>query len=82
MPQFFIKAVNYEFASRDDGADYDTPDLAMAAGVRSALQIASDEVIEGRPSAAVEINIEREDGATVRRSVLSLSVSPLLVPVG
>lgn len=79
MPQFYIHAVDGEYDSRDDGADYDDPDQALTAGVRSALRIAADEIGDGRMATAVEISIEREDGSAVCRSVLALSVSPLLI---
>ena len=79
MPQFFIHAIDGEYNSRDDGAYYDNSEQALSAGVRSAIRIAADAIGSGRTATAVEISVEHEDGSAVCRSVLALSVSPLLV---
>lgn len=79
MPYLFTRTLDGVFDSRDDGADYDSSNQALSAGVRSAIRIAADEIGDGRMATAVEISIEREDGGAVCRSVLALSVSPLLV---
>ena len=79
MPQFFIQATNSEFRSRDEGAEYDHPDVAMASGIRSAVAFIADEVNQGKRSAAVEISIEGADGAQVLRSVVAISISPIIL---
>lgn len=81
MPTLFIHAVNAAFQSRDDGADYDHPENALEIGIRAAVTMASDEVLAGERSAAVEVRVEREDGTPVLRSVVAVSVSPLLSSV-
>ncbi len=78
MPRLFIHARNSEFASCDDGAEYDQPEVALALGVQSAISIIADEVNRGERSAAVEISIASEDGTQVLSSVVALSVSPLI----
>ena len=78
MPLLFIRARNSEFASCDDGAEYDQPEVALALGVQSAIAIIADEVNRGERSAAVEISIASEDGTQVLSSVVALSVSPLI----
>ena len=35
MPQFFIQATNSTFRSRDQGDEYDHPDIALALGIRT-----------------------------------------------
>ncbi len=81
MPQFFIQATNSEFRSRDDGAEYDHPDVAMASGIRSAIAFIADEVNRGRRSAAVEISIEGPNGVQVLRSVVAVSVSSMILAI-
>lgn len=77
MPLYFIHAVNSEYECRDDGADYGSPELALFAGVQSAVGMVTDEIQGGSPNAAVQVSIESADGSLVRRSVVSLSVSPM-----
>ena len=82
MPLLFIHATNADFRSRDDGTEYDGPEAALAIGVQSAVLMAADEIAQGRPSSAIEVSIEREDGSSILRSVVSISVSPLLAGGG
>ncbi len=79
MPQFFIQATNSEFRSRDEGAEYDHPGVAMASGIRGALALIADEINQGERSAAVEISIEGADGAQVLRSIVAVSISPMIL---
>ena len=78
MPLLFIHARNSEFASCDDGAEYDHPEAALASGVKGAIAILADEVNQGERSAAIEISIASEDGTQVLSSVVALSVSPMI----
>ena len=78
MPTLFIHAVNAEYQSRDEGANYDRPESALEIGIRAAVTMAGDEVLGGKRSSAVEVRIEREDGTPVLRSMVAVSVSPLL----
>ncbi len=83
MPLLFVHATNSTFFSCDEGSEYDQPADALAAGVRSAVALLADEVNQGERSAAIEISIQLEDGTQLLRSVVSVSVSPLLpVPAG
>ncbi len=81
MPNLFIHVVNSEYASRDDGDDYTRPEDALAVGIRSATALVLDEINKGSANAAVEVRIEREDGFPLLRSLVSLSVTPVL-PLG
>ena len=78
MPLLFIHAMNAEFDARDEGTDYDRPEAALECAVRGALALATDEIVRGERSVAVEVSIEREDGTSVLRSVVNVSVSPLM----
>ena len=78
MQQLFIHATNGQFQSHDEGAEYDRPEAALALGVRSAIAIIADEINGGERSAAVEVSIEGEDGTQLLRSVVAVSVSPLV----
>ena len=79
MPLLFIQAINSEFRSRDEGAEYDRPESALAAGVQSAVVMAADEIARGVRSAAVEVIVEHDDGRQLLRSMVAVSVSPLLL---
>ena len=79
MPQFYIRVLNSDFESRDNRAEYDRPESAMDAGIRSAAEIVADEVAGGRATAAAQVCIEDDTGAVVMRTVVSLSTSPLWV---
>ena len=79
LPRYFIHAVNSEYESCDEGADYDSAEFALSIGVRSALQIVSEEIEGGRTSAAGKVSIEQEGGSPVLCSVVSLSVAALMV---
>ena len=78
MPFLFITLRNSKYLARDDGNDYDTPEVALAFGARSAIDMASDEIERGNRNAAVMINVEQEDGTRLLSSVVSVSVSPLM----
>ncbi len=79
MPLLFIHATNSEFHSRDEGAEYDHPEAALASGVCSAIALIADEVGRGQRSAAIEISIERADRTQVLRSIVAVSVSPMIL---
>ena len=81
MPQFFIQATNLTFRSRDQGGEYDHPDIALALGIRGAIALVADEIIKGERNAAVEVSIENMDGTQVLRSIVAVSVSAMLPTV-
>ncbi|WP_458097838.1 DUF6894 family protein [Roseomonas sp. WA12] len=78
MPLLFIHAHDAEFASHDEGAEYDQPETAMAVGVDGAIAFLAGEISRGERNAAVEVSVERADGTQVLRSIVAVSVSPLL----
>lgn len=79
MPFLFIHLRNSDYCARDEGAEFDTPEAALAHGVQGALDIATHEVGQGRHSTAVVVNVEEEDGTRLLTSVVALSVSSLMV---
>ena len=81
MPLLFITTLNASFQSKDEGVDYDRPEDALSAGVNGALEIARDEIIQGKKNVAVDVCIEQEDGKVILRSIVAVSVSPLLTEV-
>jgi hypothetical protein len=78
MALLFIHAINAEYQSCDAGAEYGRPEDALAAGVRSAAILVADEIGKGLAAASVEVRVEQADGTPMLRSVVSLSVTPLL----
>lgn len=80
MSFLFLHAINAEFRSRDDGAEYSSPEHALAAGVRDAAALAVDEIYKGKANVAVEMRVEQPDGTPLLRSVVSIVVAPLLLP--
>lgn len=78
MPFLFIRTCNSDFGGIDDGAEYGSPEDALAMGVRSAVGLAADEINAGERTAAVDVCIEDRSGQTVLRTVVAISVSPLI----
>ena len=79
MPHYFIRVLNADFESRDNGADYDRPEAALDVGIRCAAEIVTDELSAGKPTAAAQVCVEDDKGSVLMRSVVSLSASPLWV---
>ncbi|WP_237482858.1 DUF6894 family protein [Lichenibacterium dinghuense] len=79
MPLFSIQLRNSEFYARDDEAEHDSAEAALAAGVYSAMRMATDEIARGCRNAAIEVIVEQDDGAPLLNSVVAISVSPLIV---
>ena len=79
MPFLFIHVRNSDYCARDDGAEFDTPEAALALGVQGALAMASNEIGQGRHSTAIMVNVEQEDGTRLFTSVVAISVSSLMV---
>lgn len=79
MPLFSIQLRNSGYHARDDEAEHDSAEAALAAGVHSAMRMATDEIVGGCSSAAIEVIVERDDGTRLLNSVVAISVSPLIV---
>ena len=79
MSLFFTQLRNSEYYARDDGSEHDSAEAALAAGVHSAMRMATDEVADGRCSAAIEITIEQNDGTRLLSSVVAISVSSMVI---
>lgn len=78
MARLTICVVNSVIRSRDNGADYEEPEAALASGIQSGLDIITDEVRRGERTAAVEVSVLGEDQRAVLRAVVALSVSRLI----
>ena len=78
MSMLFIRALNADFEIRDEGARYESAEAALALGIQSGISLAADEIHRGIATAAVEISVEQDDGIAILRSVVSISVAPLL----
>lgn len=78
MPFLFIRICNSTFGTVDDGAEYGSNEDALAVGVRSAVSVAADEINGGERTAAVDVHVEDRSGDAVLRTVVAISVSPLL----
>ncbi len=79
MSLYFIQLRNSAYRARDDGAEHDSAEAALAAGVHSAMRMATDEIDTGRSSSAIEVTIELSDGTRVLNSVVAVSVSPMMI---
>jgi hypothetical protein len=82
VPFLFIRTCNSDFGGIDDGAEYECNEDALVMGVRSAVGIVADEIHRGERTAAVDVRIEDQGGHTVLRTVVAISVSPLMVRPG
>ncbi|MDX7954057.1 hypothetical protein P7D22_23230 [Lichenihabitans sp. Uapishka_5] len=78
MAFLFIHLRNSEYCARDEGAEFGTPEAALAFGVKGAVDLASEEIGKGRRSTAIVVNIEQEDGTRLLTSVVAVSVSSLM----
>ena len=79
MSLFFTQLRNSKYYARDDGTEHDSAEAALAAGVHSAMRLATDEIVGGCRSAAIEITVERNDGKRLLHSVVAISVSPMIM---
>lgn len=79
MPFLYTRLTNSVFQTRDDGQEFNTPEMALACGVTAAMQVALDEFQKGKINTAVEICIEGFDEVPIRKSVVSVWVADLQV---
>jgi len=79
MPTFTIHTINNTYATELEMSDQPHAEAAHAAGIRGALMIARDEVHAGKTAVAVEVIVEDHDARPVRRSVVSVSIAPLML---
>lgn len=80
MPFLYIRTCDADVSSLDEGADYAHGEDALEHGVRGGMEIACEEIHRGKRSAAVDVCIEDPTGQTLLRTMIAVSVSPLLVP--
>lgn len=82
MPLFYVRTCNSDLETIDDGNSYVDAKDALAAGIDAAMNVAADEIRQGQPNSAVDVRVEDAGGKEQLRSVVALSVSPLLVESG
>lgn len=78
MPRYSIHTTNSVFESNDDHAIFDGPAEALASAVQGAIRITADEIASGNHCASIDICVDDEHGMPLLRSVVALSVAPLL----
>ena len=69
MQLLFIHATDAVSTSCDEGANYNSPEDALAVGVRGAVEILADDIKRGAHYATIEIGIKRGDGSQILRSL-------------
>jgi hypothetical protein len=79
MPLFTIHTINNSYSTELEMPDQPHAEAAHAAGIRGALMIARDEVHAGRTAIAVEVIVKDHDARQVQRSVVSVSIAPLML---
>lgn len=77
-----LQTTNASFIAQDRGSDYVGLAQARAAAIESCLQIALQEIRQGKSASSVEALLKDLDGQVHDRLVASISVAPLLVPGG
>lgn len=75
MPPFRIIIVN-ETTSAADDHDLSTAEQAQREAIKAALNIGTDEILNGKPFFGAEAKVEHA-GEVVKRYVVSIGVSPL-----
>jgi hypothetical protein len=75
MPPFRLRLINGDFTSDSESA-FSSAEAAVRAGLEAATSIARETLLQGEQTTAVEVRVE-EDGRAVVRRVINLSVSDL-----
>jgi hypothetical protein len=75
VPPFRIIVVN-ESSSAADAHDLSSAEQAQREAIKSALQIGTEEILNGKPFFGAEAKVEHA-GEVVKRFVVSMGVSPL-----
>jgi hypothetical protein len=75
VPPFRIIIVN-ETTSAADDHDLSTAEQAQREAIKAALNIGTDEILNGKPFFGAEAKVEHA-GEVVKRYVVSIGVSPL-----
>jgi hypothetical protein len=79
MKHFRVRTLNSQFQTEAEFENFGTVEEVMAEGIKGAMAIAADEINGGSNSVSVEVIVEGEAGRSLLRSVLSVSVAPLLI---
>ena len=80
MPTYRISVTNQTFRSRNEH-ECSSTDAARKHGIKAALAIGSDEIINGKPFFGAEVCVELGD-ETLGRFVVSIGASPLQAGIG
>ena len=75
MPKYSIRVVNRDFATTNE-YELSSMEAARTEALKSALQIGSEEVWEGKAFFAAEISIENDHEPT-ERMMVAVGASPL-----
>ncbi len=75
MPPFRIIVINESTSAADDH-DLSSAEQAQREAIKAALQIGTDEIMNGKPFFGAEAKVEH-DGEVLKRFVVSIGVSPL-----
>jgi hypothetical protein len=75
VPPFRIVIINETISAADDH-DLSTAEQAQQEAIKAALQIGTDEIMNGKPFFGAEAKVEHA-GEVVKRYVVSIGVSPL-----
>ena len=78
MPKFTVSTVNSTYAAISVVDTEAEPDEALAVGIRGAVDIATEEVMQGASVSAVEVTVRDSAEQTLHRIVISLSVARLI----
>jgi hypothetical protein len=75
VPPFRIIVINESTSAADDH-DLSSAEQAQLEAIKSALQIGTEEILNGKPFFGAEAKVEH-GGEVVKRYVVSMGVSPL-----
>ena len=78
MPKFSVSTVNSSYAAISVVETAAEPGEALAVGIRGAVDIATEEVVQGAAVSAVEVTVRDATDHTLHRIVVSLSVARLI----
>lgn len=75
MPPFRIIVINESISAADDH-ELSTAEQAQREAIKAALQIGTEEILNGKPFFGAEAKVEH-DGEVLKRYVVSIGVSSL-----
>jgi hypothetical protein len=79
MSIFHVTVTNCTFRTSSEPTDFIGAEAALQDGIKSAVAIATDELNDGSTSTVIEVCVADSNHVAIFRSVVSLSVCPLMV---